>query len=72
MGEERASNRRGSAGLTPVGQERQVTDPAQDGVVIEQRPGAGTEVDEGSQVVIVIGVLVQEDPLEEPAPPDTP
>ena len=72
MGEERASNRLGSAGLTPVGQERQVTDPAQDGVVIEQRPGAGTEVDEGAQVVIVIGVLVQEDTLEEPAPPDTP
>ena len=34
-----------------------MTDPSQDGVVIEQRPGAGTQVDEGSQVVIVIGVL---------------
>ena len=35
--------------------------------MIEQRPGAGTEVDEGSQVVIVIGVLQQEDTLEQPA-----
>jgi beta-lactam-binding protein with PASTA domain len=41
-------------------------------VVIEQRPGAGTEVDKGSQVVIVIGVLVQQDTLEEPVPPDSP
>jgi eukaryotic-like serine/threonine-protein kinase len=72
MGEERASSRIGGAGLAPVRQERQVTDPSQDGVVIEQRPGAGTEVDEGAQVVIVIGVLVQQDTLEEPAPPDSP
>ena len=40
--------------------------------MIEQRPGAGTEVDEGSQVVIVIGVLVQQDTLQEPTAPDTP
>jgi eukaryotic-like serine/threonine-protein kinase len=72
MGEERASSRIGGAGLTPVRQERQVTDPSQDGVVIEQRPGAGTEVDEGSQVVIVIGVLAQQDTLEQPTPPDSP
>ena len=72
MGEERASSRLGGAGLTPVRQEREVTDPAQDGVVIEQRPGAGAEVDEGSQVVIVIGVLRQEDTLEPPAVPQSP
>jgi serine/threonine-protein kinase len=72
MGEERASSRIGAAGLTPVRQERQVTDPSQDGVVIEQRPGAGTEVDQGSQVVIVIGVLEQQDTLEEPAAPESP
>jgi len=54
------------AGLAPVTQERTVTDPAQDGVVIEQRPGAGTQVDKGREVVIVIGVLKVTEP-----PPDT-
>jgi beta-lactam-binding protein with PASTA domain len=47
-----------------VRQERTVTDPDQDGVVIEQRPGAGTQVDESSQVVIVVGVLKESDTLE--------
>jgi eukaryotic-like serine/threonine-protein kinase len=69
--EERAASRLNSAGLTPVRQERTVTDPSQDGVVIEQRPGAGTQVDEGSQVVIVVGVLAQDDTLED-LPPATP
>jgi eukaryotic-like serine/threonine-protein kinase len=55
-----------AAGLTPVVQQRTVTDPAQDGVVIEQRPGAGTQVDKGREVVIVIGVLKVTEP-----PPDT-
>jgi beta-lactam-binding protein with PASTA domain len=54
-----------------VRQERTVTDPSQDGVVIEQRPGAGTQVDQGRQVVIVIGVLKKSDTLE-PAPPTSP
>jgi beta-lactam-binding protein with PASTA domain len=71
MGEERATARLSGAGLTPVRQEREVTDPTQDGVVVEQRPGAGTEVDPGRQVVIVIGVLKQDDTLE-PVPPDSP
>jgi eukaryotic-like serine/threonine-protein kinase len=70
--EERASSRLGAAGLTPVRQEREVTDASQDGVVIEQRPGAGSEVDQGSEVVIVVGVLRQEDTLEPPAVPESP
>jgi eukaryotic-like serine/threonine-protein kinase len=57
-----------SAGLEPVTQERTVTDPAQDGVVVEQRPGSGTQVDPGRQVVIVIGVLE----VVEPPPTTTP
>jgi eukaryotic-like serine/threonine-protein kinase len=60
-------------GLVPVERETEVTDPADDGKVIDQRPAAGTEVEEGRPVVIVIGVLVEEDvitPGEEP--PDTP
>jgi len=62
-----ASSRLRSAGLEPVTQERTVTDPAQDGVVVEQRPGSGTQVDRGRQVVIVIGVLE----VTEPPPPTT-
>ena len=71
LSEERAASRLSSAGLTPERQERTVTDPSQDGVVIEQRPGAGTQVDEGREVVIVIGVLAQDDTLED-LPPATP
>jgi eukaryotic-like serine/threonine-protein kinase len=65
---EQASARLTSAGLTVAPQERTVTDPAQDGVVIEQRPGAGSEVDQGGQVVIVVGVLEQDDTLEQVPP----
>ena len=60
-------------GLVPVERETEVTDAADDGKVIDQRPAAGTEVEEGRPVVIIIGVLVEEDvitPGEEP--PDTP
>ncbi len=62
----------GAAGLTAVERERDVTDPAQDGVVIDQRPGAGVELDEGGQVVIIVGALVEEDVLEPPVEPETP
>jgi serine/threonine-protein kinase len=67
MKEARANSTLSGAGLTPVRQEREVTDPAQDGVVLEQRPGSGSEADKGSQVVIVVGVLKQDDTLA-PAP----
>jgi beta-lactam-binding protein with PASTA domain len=69
VGEERATARLTAAGLTVARQERPVTDPTQDGVVVEQRPGAGTQVDQGHQVVIVIGVLQQDDTLEQVPPP---
>ena len=68
MSEERARAQLTSAGLTVARQERTVTDPAQDGVVVEQRPGAGSEVDQGHQVVIVVGVLEQDDTLEQVPP----
>jgi len=64
MSEERATSRLSGVGLSPVRQERTVTDPAQDGVVIEQRPGTGTQVDRGREVVIVVGVLKETDTLE--------
>jgi beta-lactam-binding protein with PASTA domain/tRNA A-37 threonylcarbamoyl transferase component Bud32 len=69
----------GAAGLTAVRSERTVTDPAQDGVVIDQRPGAGVELEPGGQVLIVVGVLQEEEELEpveptepEPEEPETP
>ena len=60
-------------GLVPVDRETEVSDKADDGKVIDQRPAAGTEVQEGRPVVIIIGVFVEADvikPGEEP--PRTP
>jgi beta-lactam-binding protein with PASTA domain len=62
--------------LAPVRRESEVSDPAQDGQVIDQRPAAGVEVEPGRQVVIVVGALVEEEqlaPVEpDPAPPAEP
>ncbi len=58
-------------GLVPVERETEVSDRAQDGKVIDQRPAAGTEVEKGRPVVIIIGVFVEPDvitPGEGPAP----
>ena len=54
----------GNAGLTPATREQPTNDPDEDGVVIDQRPGAGSEVDEGAQVLIIIGVFEETDTLE--------
>jgi beta-lactam-binding protein with PASTA domain/predicted Ser/Thr protein kinase len=62
LSERQASARLRSAGLEPVTQERTVTDATQDGVVVEQRPAPGTQLDKGRQVVIVIGVLAPAEP----------
>ena len=51
-------------GLVAVERETEVADQAQDGKVIDQRPAAGTEVQEGRQVVIIIGVFVEADVIE--------
>jgi eukaryotic-like serine/threonine-protein kinase len=67
MKEARAAATLSKAGLTSVREEREVTDPAQDGVVVDQRPGSGAQADEGSEVVIVVGVLKKDDTLA-PAP----
>ena len=71
LSEDDARGRLTRAGLGATSQERTVTDPGQDGVVIEQRPASGTEVEEGSDVVIVIGVLEEEETLE-PVEPEVP
>jgi serine/threonine-protein kinase len=53
-------------GLKGSVQRRDVQDADQDGVVIEQRPAAGTDVDSGSSVTMIVGRFV------EPPPPTTP
>jgi eukaryotic-like serine/threonine-protein kinase len=58
-------------GLTAVRTERNVTDPDQDGVVIDQRPGAGVELEQGGQVLIVVGVLQPEEEVQPVEPPTT-
>ena len=68
LSERDATTQLGNAGLAPVRRERAVTDPSQDGVVIDQRPGGGSEVDEGTQVLILVGVLEEEDTLENTEP----
>jgi serine/threonine-protein kinase len=71
LGASDATGQLAAVGLSAVERERTVTDPNDDGVVIEQRPGAGTEVNEGSPVVIIIGVF-EEDVLEEAEPEPQP
>jgi eukaryotic-like serine/threonine-protein kinase len=68
LGAADAATQLGNAGLVPVQREQTVTEPSDDGVVIDQRPGAGTELDEGSEVVIIIGVLEETDTLEDTEP----
>jgi serine/threonine-protein kinase len=55
-----------AAGLVPEVHEQDVTDPAQDGVVIEQRPGVGAELQKGKQVVLIVGKLISGDELQNP------
>jgi eukaryotic-like serine/threonine-protein kinase len=68
-----ASSRLRALGLVPSRQERSTTNPDEDNQVLDQRPGAGAEVEEGRTVVIVVGALIQEEelnPPEEPPPAD--
>jgi serine/threonine-protein kinase len=51
-------------GLRVAQRERTVTDESQDGVVVDQRPPAGVEIDEGRTVIIVVGVF--EEPFTPP------
>jgi beta-lactam-binding protein with PASTA domain len=44
-----------NAGFSPSVQERVVSDPALDGIVIEQNPASGAERPKGSTVTIVVG-----------------
>ncbi|MBW3578427.1 MAG: transglycosylase domain-containing protein [Actinobacteria bacterium] len=55
MGRFEATARLENAGFTVRVLEQDVADAAQDGVVVEQSPPAGTELEPGSQVVIGVG-----------------
>jgi eukaryotic-like serine/threonine-protein kinase len=59
-----------SVGLTATPREVDVSDPTQDGQVIDQRPAAGIEIEKGKSVVIMVGVLIQDDTVTpgEPTP----
>ncbi len=58
-----------TAGLEPRESTQSVTDPTQDGIVLDQRPAAGTQVKEGAPVRIVVGALAAPT-TPEPVPPD--
>ena len=57
-------------GLKAAPREVDVTDASQDGAVIDQRPAAGIEIEKGKSVVIMVGVLIEDDVLTpgEPTP----
>ena len=59
-----------SVGLTASPREVDVTDETQDGQTIDQRPAAGIEIEKGKSVVIMVGVLIQDDTVTpgEPTP----
>jgi serine/threonine-protein kinase len=55
-------------GLSVTTRQRPVDDPSLDGIVLEQRPSGGSEVDEGSAVVVVVGRLEEPEPAPVPDP----
>jgi serine/threonine-protein kinase len=55
LGTRLATSQLSQAGLTPVERSRTVTDESQDGVVLEQRPAAGSDLEKGKSVVIIVG-----------------
>jgi beta-lactam-binding protein with PASTA domain len=58
-----------AAGLEPRTSFREVTDPSQDGIVLDQTPASGTEVEKGAPVRIFVGRLTTSTP---PTTPTTP
>jgi len=46
-----------NAGLGGSVQQRTTDDESEGGIVLDQRPGAGVEVDEGASVVIIVGLF---------------
>jgi serine/threonine-protein kinase len=67
LSETEASGTLTAAGLVPRTTLRDVTDQSQDGIVLAQRPAAGTQVKQGAPVRLFVGQLVQT-----PTSPTTP
>ena len=65
QGAQEASDTLTAVELEPRTSFRDVTDPTQEGVVLDQRPGSGTEVEQGAPVRIFVGRLT---PATTPAP----
>jgi beta-lactam-binding protein with PASTA domain len=57
-----AEQRISDAGLTPSVVYQPVTDPSQDGIVIDQNPSAGADAKSGEIVIITVGQLQQGSP----------
>ena len=66
--EEEAQAELEDAGFEVRVQEQEVTDPAQDGVVLDQTPPADEERRQGSRVTIVVGRLPEATPTPTPTP----
>jgi beta-lactam-binding protein with PASTA domain/predicted Ser/Thr protein kinase len=63
-----AVSRLRAADLVVAQRERPTVNPAEDGVVLEQRPPAGSQVDSGRTIVIVVGKLQQQEESPQTAP----
>jgi beta-lactam-binding protein with PASTA domain len=61
--------------LKPVKKERATTNQDEDGQVLDERPGGGSQVDKGRSVVIVVGKFkkpAQPTPTPTPTPAPQP
>jgi serine/threonine-protein kinase len=63
-----ATSRLQGAGFNVSPQQRKVTDSAQDGIVLAQRPPGGSKASNGATVTIVVGKLATPTPPTLPAP----
>ncbi|MHB8490857.1 MAG: Stk1 family PASTA domain-containing Ser/Thr kinase [Solirubrobacteraceae bacterium] len=59
MSETAAAAALGAAGLTPTSSQQTVSNPAENGTVLEQAPAAGQRVKRGATVTIIVGTLTQ-------------
>jgi eukaryotic-like serine/threonine-protein kinase len=68
LNEDGAINTLESRGLDVNVREEPVSDPSEDGRVLDQAPEPGARVRQGDDVTIVVGVLEEEEEEEEPPP----
>jgi beta-lactam-binding protein with PASTA domain/predicted Ser/Thr protein kinase len=67
-GAQEASDTLTAAGLEPRTSYRDVTDPNEDGIVLDQKPASGTEVKDGAPVRIFVGRLTSATTPTTPTP----